>query len=519
MKQHARASSRGAAAVVVGILAASIAISIAPPCHAWDVTPRFSIEGYMRVRGDVFSNFDLSRGPTPSTLETIWPLPVATDVGYQTGMDMRARLEPTLRIGRTGAIHLRLDVLDNVVLGSMPVGGGPYGGLALGQGWPADSFRVKRAWGEIFLPFGVLAVGRMGALVDWGTGMWINAGDGLDDDFGDSGDRIVFSTSLLRHLWLIGYEFTASGAIQAPALPGEPAFDREPDDDARSFVFAFARYNSADDIRRRNEASRRTFNYGAVLALRFQDYELAAPAEGDEPGSEDVIERDLRVIALDLWFRLNYRHFRLELEGVYAHGEMLATTTPGFELIHPITSDQWGVVLQAAWEPTTGFGADLEVGVASGDDAPGFGVRLRRDQAYSVPGDLEGPQFRYPEDRTINNFRFHPNHRVDLILWRRLIGTVTDAVYGRVRVWYTWRTLRFETGLVFSAALHEESTPGSGQLLGLEWDTAVVWEYERGITISGVYGMLIPFDGLDNRELNLSAEVAHTGHVVLGWSF
>lgn len=500
-------------------LLALAAVLASSPARAWDLTPRFSIEGYMRVRGDIFYNFDLGRGPTPSTLEPIWPLPAATDVAYQTGMDMRVRLEPTLRIGRTGAIHLRLDILDNVVLGSMPVGGGPFGGLATGQGWPADAFRVKRAWAEVFLPFGVLAVGRMGALIDWGTGMWVNAGDGLDDDFGDAGDRIVFTTSMLRHLWMMAYELTASGAVQAPAMPGEAPYDREPDDDARTFAFAFARYNTPSDVRRRSEAGRTTVNYGVVLALRFQDYELAQPPEGEDPGPEDVIARDLRVIALDLWFRLNLRHFRLELEGVYAHGELLATTTPGFELRRPLTSDQWGVVVQAAWEPPEGFGADLEVGLASGDDAPGFGVHLGSDQIGTVPGDLDGPQFRYPEDLTIDNFRFHPNHRIDLILWRRLIGAVTDAVYVRPRIWYVWRSLRFETWLVFSASLHESTTPGTGQLLGLEWDTAVTYEYDRGITISLVYGVLFPFDGLSNPALGLDPEIAHTGHAVLGWSF
>jgi len=146
-------------------------------------------------------------------------------------------------------------------------------------------------------------------------------------------------------------------------------------------------------------------------------------------------------------------------------------------------------------------------------------VHLRDDQAAMVPGDLDGPQFRYPEDLTIDNFRFHPNHRIDLILWRRIIGTVTDAVYARARAWYGWRSLRIETGLVFSAALHESSTPGTSPLLGLEWDTALTWEYERGITITGGYGLLIPFDGLANGDLGLSPEVAHTGHVVLGWSF
>lgn len=507
--------------VLCGVVIALI-VACASPARAWDFTPSFEIDGYLRTRGDIFYNFDLGRGPTPSTLEPIWPTPVATDLPYQTGMDMRARVDTTFRVGSTGAVHLRLDVLDNVVLGSMPVGGGPYDGLATGQGWPTDALRIKRAWGEVLLPFGSLQAGRMGPLVDWGTGIWVNAGDGIDDDFGDAGDRIVFTTSFLRHLWMMAYEFTSSGAVHTPALRGETPFDREPDDDARTFAFAFARFNSPSDLRRRNEAGRTTVNYGLVLSLRFQDYEIVDDPENPEaaPGPEDVIFRDLRVIAGDVWFRVNHGDFRLELEGVYMHGELMATTTPGFELRQRLTSNQWGAVLQAAWEPGEGFGADVEIGVASGDDAPGFGVRFRDDQVATAPGDLDGPQFRYPEDLTIDNFRFHPNHRVDLILWRRIIGAITDAIYARARAWYIWRTLRVETWLTFSSALNESTTPGDSRVLGLEWDTTVTWAIDRGIAITGAYGLLIPFDGLNNPALGIdSAEVAHAAHVILSWSF
>jgi uncharacterized protein (TIGR04551 family) len=505
---------------VIAAAAACLALLGAPAgAWAWDLTPRLQLDGYLRARGDIFYNFDLGRGPTPSTLEPIWPTAAATDVAYQTGMDMRMRVEPTLRVGSTGAIHLRLDILDNVVMGSMPIGGGPYDGLSTGQGWPSDAIRVRRAWAEVLLPFGALQVGRMGPLVDWGTGMWVNAGDGLDDDYGDAGDRIVFTTSLARHLWMLAYEFTSSGATAAPVLDGESAFDREPDDDARTFAFAFAHYTSPSDLARRIAANRTTVDYGVVLAMRFQDWQLAVPVDGTAPGPDDAIARDLRVIAVDGWFRLNLRRFRLELEGVYAHGELLATVTPGFELTRPLTSDQWGFVLQAAWEPASGFGADFELGVASGDDAPGFGVRLRDDQVATVPGDLDGPQFRYPEDLTVDNFRFHPNHRVDLILWRRLIGTITDAVYARARGWYVWRSLRVETWLVFSSALNEQTTPGAGQVLGLEWDTVLTWTIDQGISVSGAYGLLIPFSGLGNTQLGLDPEIAHAGHAVLAWSF
>ena len=55
-------------------------------------------------------------------------------------------------------------------------------------------------------------------------------------------------------------------------------------------------------------------------------------------------------------------------------------------------------------------------------------------QIASQKGDLDGPQARPPGDATIDNFRFHPDYHVDLILWRRIIGQVTDAIYVKPTV-------------------------------------------------------------------------------------
>ena len=48
-----------------------------------------------------------------------------------------------------------------------------------------------------------------------------------------------------------------------------------------------------------------------------------------------------------------------------------------------------------------------------------------------MPGQFDGPQANLPRDRTVDNFRFHPDYHIDQILFREIIGTITDAIYIR----------------------------------------------------------------------------------------
>ena len=51
---------------------------------------------------------------------------------------------------------------------------------------------MKRAYGEVSTPVGILRFGRMGS--QWGLGMLHNDGNCLDCDFGDNVYRIQFVT-------------------------------------------------------------------------------------------------------------------------------------------------------------------------------------------------------------------------------------------------------------------------------------------------------------------------------------
>jgi hypothetical protein len=460
---------------------------IGEPVRATADTPdqRIRLAGFLRARADLGHNWDLGRGPTPS-LPSIWPTPYVDDGAShtQTNADMRLRVDATIEVGWGVSLHARAHVLDNLRLGSLPTG--DLVGGSVTQRGPDQPIDVRQVYGQVLLPFGVLTAGRMGALVDWGTGFYLNAGNGLDDDYGDVGDRIAFTTPLAGLLWTALYEISATGPSTEAVRPDiRPAFDLDPRDDVHTVAFSVARWNSPATRNRRLRASRHTFEFGLVGSYRWQSYDVTA---GDVPSARTALVRDLTAFVGDAWARADLGRVSFEGE-FYRGGER--------------------------------FVARVEFGFASGDDRPGFGARPVATSGRA--GDLDGLQFdltRTPRDVNVQNFRFSPNYRVDLIMWRRLIGTVTDAWYVRPMVRYRLGSmLTAEAAVIASVAMEPNSTPSGTAPLGVETDLGLVYEQEHGFVMRLDYGLLLPLSGFDNVARRASASPAHALHAVMAWRF
>lgn len=495
-----------------------------------------TIAGYFRVRGDLWDDLDLSRGPTPSTGQPIFPVPAAggTDHTLYAG-DMRMRVEPTLTVSSAVRVHLRVDVLDNVGYGSTPdvlaSGSGFSGGAQValppesGVNALHDAISVKQAWAEIVLPIGVLAAGRMGAIVNWGTGFVINNGNCIDCDHGDTGDRIFFVTPILGHTVGLAYELSASGPYTN--LDGQNI-----DVDARAHVNTFAamiaRFDSPATQLRLVRAGRTLVQYGLLASYRTQD--LDAPGWTQTGGllrtygAGSFVRRGLRSFAGDLWLLVHRGGFRAELEAAVIVGQVdNATNDPGVSLTVPVTLRQWGGVASLAYRlPRLPLRARVEIGVASGDDAPGFGVRIPPGQLTTQKGDLDGPQARVVTDSTIDNFRFSPDYHVDLILWRRIVGQISDAIYVRPSVQLGpfggfKSNIAFELAAIDSHTLFATTAPGQATDLGVELDASARWHIEPKFDVSVGYGVLFPGAGFRNLALRLEPKPAQTVEIILAY--
>lgn len=481
------------------------------------------LAGYLRFRGVSLYNLDLDHGLTPSG-EPLFFVPLG-DPDAQTLYVADSRLRTDLTIyprGVGASITVRVDVLDNLAMGSTPegkpaTGRAPTPAASPGQSSPTDALRIKRAYAEVLTPFGVLATGRMGA--HWGLGMLANGGDCDDCNFGDAADRVAFVTPIAGHVWAASYDFTATGPV-ARRKDQARVVDLEPTDNVHTLTFAVMNVRSDRSRERRRRAGRTTLEYGAYISRRWQDNDvpadylpIAMPVAID---SSQVVQRGYTAVAADGWLRLTTGKLHIAAELAYLGAQVdQPSTIPGVSLDRPITSDQLGFAMQSR------YGADddraaagVDFGLASGDSAPGFGAFPEPNATAPQPGDLDGPQATLPGDSTVDNFRFHPDYHVDRILFREIIGTVTDAIYVRPHARYhlahIGRHGRFiaSLALVASWAAKVQSTPGGQRFLGVEVDPGLRYETRDGFSLSLEHAVFFPGNGFNRRVDNRAVRAA-----------
>lgn len=523
---------RHLAAVAVVLLAPAAAHATGFTDRGQDIVPttetRYSLHGYLRLRSEALYNLDLDRGPTPSG-QLLFPVSIS-DPNEQTLTyhDMRLRTDfAAYAPGGVVAIKARVDVLDNMALGGSADG---IPGGTTTQRPPEDTaFRIKRAWGEVLTPVGYIAAGRMGH--HWGLGMLGNGGDCPDCDSGDAADRVAFITAAASHIFAFAYDFSAAG-YTVPRKIESRSVDIEPSAQVRTFTVAVLNWRDEAARKRRARAGKATFEYGGTYARRWQSNDIPATylpvaAGPDTIDAAQVVGRGLNANVFDVWSRLSFPGFRIEVEGAYMTASFeQASLVPGLLMRQRVESRQYGGVLESeAGSPDGPFGAGLDLGYASGDDAPGFGARPPLGSLEAPrAGDLDGPQGTPPYDFRVDNFRFHPDYHVDRILFREIIGTVTDATYLRPHV--RLRLLDFGTARlqlllagIASWANYASSTPGGEKYLGFELNPTLAYTSDDGFAAAFEHAVLFPGGGLDNPDLGLSAKPAQIYRLRLSFGF
>lgn len=496
-----------------------------------DFIPRdkteIDVSGYLRTRGEALYNLDLDRG-LQTNGQPIFPVPQSDPKAQTlTHWDMRWRTD--MRIYAPGslvAVKARIDVLDNVALGSLPEG---IPSATLSQRSPADVVRVRRAYGELALPFGLIAAGRMGT--HWGLGMVANGGDCLDCDSADASDRVAFITPMLGHIFALAYDFSATGP-QAPRPNQNRTIGIEPTTDVRTVTFAWLRWKDDETRLRRRLAGKGTVEYGSYITYRWQNNDIPAaylatslPSDPYANGGSGIMARGFHAAAFDAWGRLTFPWGRIEAEAAFITGTIdQPSLLPGLLLRDPVKSRQIGAVLQSEFGPIDAlFTAGLDAGYASGDPAPGFGAVQNPNAPAPQPGDLDGTQASPPRDNRIDNFRFHSDYRIDRILFREIIGTVTDAVYARphARLRLTRARsaeLSATTDVIASRAVDASSTLSGKAPLGIEIDPSLVFETHSFLAALD-YAVLFPMSGFDNMATSQAAKPAQLVRLRLNYLF
>lgn len=482
-----------------------------------------TVHGAFRGRGQLLYNLDLDRGLDSRGLP-LYPVPLANPLSQTlTHADMRLRADIAAYspIG-DAAVKVRLDLLDNLSAGGTP--DGPPQAVVTQR--PVDVVGLRRAYAEVLTPFGLLTAGRMGA--HWGTGMLSNSGDCDDCSSGDAVDRIGWVAPLIGHIWAVAYDLGHVGPT-APRRGGARAIDVDPSDNVQGINVAMMRFRTPRSRARRLAANISTLDYGVVYAHRWQRNDIPAtyiPTTHDVPiDGQQVVHRGLTASLFDGYIDFAFPYFAVRAEAAVLLGKIEEPSIiPGVRYGTPLTSTQWGGVLQ------TNFGhfewpvqGGTDAGIASGDAAPGFGAYPGLLEDAPREGAFDGPQANPPYDNTVNNFRFHPDFHVDRILFRELLGTVTDAVYVRPRVEWTLGeqergALTLELATVASFALQPTSTPNGESSLGVEIDPTI--RYHNGaFRAEAYYALFVPGAAFHNPAQGLNAKPAQVAGINLNVGF
>ncbi len=554
----------------------------------------FDLHGYLRFRGEFQDNFFFDRVNPDGTVDLPFRLfrPAEDDVLPAAGCsgdstsaacyqhanafaNMRLRLEPTIHLSDDVRVRMQIDVFDNMVLGSTPnslaLGAyrdssgfidpfyrydrttmapidtasttlvAPQAGLNSIQ----DSIVARRAWAEVRnRTLGELRFGRMGS--HWGLGMLANGGSGIDSDYQTDVDRIMLMTRLAGITIFGAWDFTSEGLLyQEPADLGGIPFDRSRLDDTDQFVVGAAYRATEEEQRAALARGDAVFNIGAYFVYRNQNLSSGGTTNplglcvicngadelaGRQFGDPVFVRRGADVFVPDLWIQFLYEKLRLEVEAVMVLGTIQNLSNTVFEPGEGNTNAaellQFGIAFEGEYHLLNDqLGIYFNAGYASGD-ADQEGLSMIGGLQPQLPA---GPDRRV--DRTYSTFYFHPNYRVDLILWRNVLRQVGGAYYFRPGLSYDFirnsfgQLLGARADVIWSRASVPIQTWGNADDLGVEIDVSVYYRSEDGPDLlDGFYamaqwGIFFPLDGLGwlpgiNEDIGLGN--AQTFRLVLG---
>jgi len=495
----------------------------------------FQLNGYIRFRAYLFNNFNLGIYPQASGPTSQFHVPVSEfgSNGMATGAtngasscatrsnsncrennitsaDMRLRLEPTVNVTEQVRVKAQIDVFDNLVLGSTPEGyylnGKPASAdvplVASSRSQVApeggvnavySSIRAKRAWAEVRTPFGELRFGRMPS--HWGMGMMVNNGDCLDCDNGMNADRVMFATKLWGHFVAFLWDWVATGATTQiiGAQQGQGVYyNAEPLDDVSQWVLALGRMDKPEEIKDKLAQGKAVFNYGGYFIYRQQTWAMstnpALTGNTEKSIQDTLVKRGAYAFIGNIWLRLDWKKLHIETEGALVAGKV-ESIQDQFKSVNGSS-----LILSGGWSLKAHYSLlrdalkiYLEAGFASGDDSEAVNADVNFKTATRIP-----------DGNRIGRFQFSPDYHVDLILFRRILGTVENAAYIKPGVSYDIiENFGARVDIMYAMAHRAVGYPGNSTNLGLEIDAALMYKNEEeGFYAGLVYGVLFPFGAL-----------------------
>jgi uncharacterized protein (TIGR04551 family) len=347
----------------------------------------------------------------------------------------------------------------------------------------------------------------------------------LDADYGDSVDqlRLGFDFGKDRrrtHTVALSWGWAASGPTTAQVLGPQygnarlvgQSISAEKFDNVYQWAASIERRDDPDMLRRKLSLGGPVLNYGVITWLRFQDVDQVegsreAAAAGllpSSPYNELLVRRRAFLVTPDLWMRVNWRTLRVELEAAGNFGSFRAlndaTALDAFDdpgIYEAVTAGDlerkiianFGYALEFKYGLIKDrFHIGLDHGMATGDTAA---------QPYAPD---VGNSVGYNDDNNIiSNFRFNRAYFVDLLMFREILGTVSNATYFKPwAAFYFFDNFSARVDAGYALAFNKRSTLGNKFSYGVEMDGAMRYHDTREpIFFQLQYGVLFPLGGFN----------------------
>ncbi|RAL22801.1 hypothetical protein DL240_07870 [Lujinxingia litoralis] len=499
--------------------------------------PFVELEGYLRVRSRARVGFDLGTGGTSAVLpplETVSPsdAPANPEAKNLWTSDLRLRIAPTFHIKENLRVITEVDLLDNVALGADPRHSFFEPGMPAADRRLLDTsstgapvLRLRRAYGEVDAFFGTLSAGRM--LNDWGLGILANDGACDDCDFGDQVDRISLRTRAWDFNIMAAYDFASAGVVSDRlgydhGTPHELSrLDGTHQWTAQVWRSPLSRADRERQAHALHHSRRPVFNGGLYVTGRHNRATTLIDESGlSTEAAPTLIYRGLNIYTADVWAQMLWepaedRKIRLELEALGTFGNVDNTTAGavGFDADrggqtncfddsqrdnnasacstdadgNPTSKSvlQYGLALESEFDLGGPVSFGLNAGLASGGETPNWGW-----------GASAADQLDF--------MRFSPDYHVDLILFREVIGTVSNAAYANPYAVARFldnnsQRMEFQLDAIASRALNAAGTPSGEPWLGLEFDASLRYISTDTFLAAVDAGVLFPFAGMGAR--------------------
>lgn len=473
---------------------------------------------------------------------------------------MRLRLEPIINISDQVRVLSQIDIFDNVIFGSNPdsmvsvsqpdlrtnmaqagIMSNSQVSPEYGQNTYTSSVRAKRAWAEIDGQLGSLRFGRM----PWhfGRGMYFDRGDCPNCDGGTTVDRLMVLTQLYGHQLALSWDFGPSGYAwgmtdAGRADPNGSPLDLSQNDEVVQFTGSFSLLDDDRRFRERAQSGEVVVNYGAQLVYRTQNnevFKLSQNARNEQSSNGTISREDLAkstdssltehigawLLMPSVWFKLGWKALTLEFESTALVGHM--NNAGPLRLQGSNTASNPLKILQLGWVLSADLRlykdalfVGLETGGATGDQAETACASVTKSSETGMigcsasevnPAPYLNHRWKFvPQplgDSALHNFYFSPEYHVDEIFFRRIMGTVSNAMYFKPSVSY-WldvaesRQLGLSGSFIYSLAPVPVSTPGNSISYGLEMDLSLGYRNLSENFYAGmVWGVFWPFGALN----------------------